>query len=77
MMRLHTNFNFYILKWKLTHPDPLPPTSAIFLPAGASKESPSRMVRSGVYPNLTSSNFTVAPSGDTRRGGALDLSWCA
>ena len=73
-IEFHSKFKCQIVKWKLSHPDPLPPTSAIFLPAGASKVSPSRMVRSGEYPNLTSSNFTVAPSGDTRRAGALGLS---
>ena len=59
----------------MTNPDPLPPTMAIFFPAGTLNDKPFNIGRSGTYPNLTSSKVTVFCSGDRIKLGALGFSY--
>ena len=58
-----------------THPDPLPPTMAIFFPAGTQNVIPRRIVCPGTYSKYTSSKVMVDVGGSTCSTGAPTSLW--
>ena len=59
----------------MTHPDPLPPTMAIFFPAGTQNVIPCRIVCPGTYSKYTSSKVMVDVGGSTCSTGAPTSLW--
>ena len=60
---------------QMTHPDPLPPTMAIFFPAGTQNVIPCRIFCPGTYSKYTSSKVMVDVGGSTCSTGAPTSLW--
>lgn len=68
-------YNYNTDCFTITDPDPLPPTMAIFLPAGTVKETSVNISLSSWYPNRTFSKVTVDLFGGKISAGAPGTSY--